>query len=151
MMAMLKQLDAGSFFFSPLLSVFIFLALVLKVFRNRFSCHDQIVAEPVPSKLSNFNHSVKFLARHKTRTGGLGGLGKPKGSMVPQESGLVHVAVPLVRWRERSDWPSDSQNHRRKRAIFPQVHIVVRTMVCTLLSSAVPEKTGTPQFFFALG
>jgi hypothetical protein len=65
MMAMLKHFDAGSFFFYPLLSVFIFLALVLKVFRNRFSCHGQIVAELAPSKLSNFNHSVKFVARDK--------------------------------------------------------------------------------------
>jgi hypothetical protein len=40
----------------PLLSVFIFLALVLKVCRNRFSCHGQSVAELAPSKLSNFGH-----------------------------------------------------------------------------------------------
>jgi len=40
-MAMLQQLDAGSFSVYPLLSVFNFLALILKVCRNRFSCHGQ--------------------------------------------------------------------------------------------------------------
>jgi hypothetical protein len=74
MMAMLKHLDAGSFFLCPLLSFFIFLALVLKVCRNRFSCHGQIVSEPAPSKLSNLSHSVKFMARHK-KAGGLGEFG----------------------------------------------------------------------------
>jgi hypothetical protein len=34
------------------------LALVLKICRNRFSCHSQSVAALVPSKLSNFGHSV---------------------------------------------------------------------------------------------
>jgi hypothetical protein len=34
------------------------LALVLKICRNRFSCHSQSVAELVRSKLSNFGHSV---------------------------------------------------------------------------------------------
>jgi hypothetical protein len=33
------------------------LALVLKICRNRFSCHSQSVAELVPSKLSNLGHS----------------------------------------------------------------------------------------------
>ena len=61
-MAVLQRLNAGSFFLYSLLSVFIFLALVLKVCRNRFSCHGQSVAEPVPSKLSNFGHSLKFMA-----------------------------------------------------------------------------------------
>ena len=53
MMTMVQRLDAGSFFLDPLLSVFIFLALVLKVCRNRFSCHGQSVAELAPSRLSN--------------------------------------------------------------------------------------------------
>ena len=53
MMTMVQRLDACSFFLDPLLSVFIFLALVLKVCRNRFSCHGQSVAELAPSKLSN--------------------------------------------------------------------------------------------------
>lgn len=61
-MAVLQRLNAGSFFLYSLLSVFIFLALVLKVCGNRFSCHGQSVAEPVPSKLSNFGHSLKFMA-----------------------------------------------------------------------------------------
>jgi hypothetical protein len=34
------------------------LALVLKVCRNRFSCHGQSVAELAPSELSHFGHSV---------------------------------------------------------------------------------------------
>jgi hypothetical protein len=58
MMTMVPRLDAGSFFLDPLLSVFIFLALILKVCRNRFSCHRQSVAELAPSKLSNFGHSA---------------------------------------------------------------------------------------------
>jgi hypothetical protein len=40
------------------LSVSIFLALVLEVCRNRFSCHGQSMAELAPSKLSNFGHSL---------------------------------------------------------------------------------------------
>jgi hypothetical protein len=35
-----------------------FLALVRKVFRNRFCCHGQSLAELAPSKLSNFGHSL---------------------------------------------------------------------------------------------
>src|ERR1700687_4576322 len=35
-----------------------FLALVLKVCRNRFSCHGRSVAELSPPKLSNFGHSL---------------------------------------------------------------------------------------------
>jgi hypothetical protein len=34
------------------------LALVLKVCRNRFSCHGQSVTELAGAKLSNFSHSV---------------------------------------------------------------------------------------------
>jgi hypothetical protein len=45
MMAVLQRLNAGSFFLYSLLSIFIFLALVLKVCRDRFSCHGQSVAE----------------------------------------------------------------------------------------------------------
>jgi len=56
MMTMVQRLDAGSFFLDPLLSGFIFLALVLKVCGNRFRCHGQSVAERAPSKLSNFSH-----------------------------------------------------------------------------------------------
>ncbi len=57
-MAMVQRLDARSFFFRPQLSVSIFLALVLKVCRNRFSCHGQSVTELACSTLSNFGHSV---------------------------------------------------------------------------------------------
>jgi len=59
-MTMVQRLDAGSFFLDPLLSVFIFLALVLKVCLNRFSCHGQSVAELAPPKPSNFGHSATF-------------------------------------------------------------------------------------------
>ena len=53
MMPMVQRLDACGFFFHPQLSVAILLALILTVFRNRFRCHGQSVAEPAPSKLSN--------------------------------------------------------------------------------------------------
>jgi hypothetical protein len=58
MAAMAQRLDARSLFFRPQLSVSTFLALVLKICRNRFSCHSQSVAELAPSKLSTFGHSV---------------------------------------------------------------------------------------------
>jgi hypothetical protein len=58
MVTMAQRLDARSLFFRPQLSVSIFLALVLKICRNRFSCHSQSVAELAPSKLFNFGHSV---------------------------------------------------------------------------------------------
>jgi hypothetical protein len=45
-------------YLSTELIVSTFLALVLKICRNRFSCHSQSVAELAPSKLSNFGHSV---------------------------------------------------------------------------------------------
>jgi hypothetical protein len=52
MVAMVKRLDAGSFFFLPQLSISIFLAFFFKVCRNRFSCHGQSVAELAPYRLS---------------------------------------------------------------------------------------------------
>ena len=57
-MAMVQRLDTRGFFFRPQLSVCKVSALVLEVFRNRFSCHGQSVTELAPSKLSNFGHSV---------------------------------------------------------------------------------------------
>ena len=48
MVTMVQRLDARSFFFHPQLSVSTFLALVRKVFRNRFCCHGQSVAELGP-------------------------------------------------------------------------------------------------------
>jgi hypothetical protein len=38
-MAMVQGLDARGLIFHPQLSVAIFLALIFKVFRNRFHCH----------------------------------------------------------------------------------------------------------------
>ena len=67
MVAMVQRLDARSFFFHPQLSVSIFSALVLKVCRNRSSCHGRIVAELSPSKLSNFGHSVTIHGRPQRR------------------------------------------------------------------------------------
>jgi hypothetical protein len=58
MMAMVQRLDARSFLFDSHLSVFTFLALILKVCRYRFGCHGPSVAELSPSKLYNFGHSV---------------------------------------------------------------------------------------------
>jgi hypothetical protein len=46
MMAMVQQLDARGLFFQPQLSIAIFSALVLKVFRNRFRGHGESVEEP---------------------------------------------------------------------------------------------------------
>lgn len=58
MMAMAQRLNARSLFFGPQLSVSPFLALVLEICRNRFSCHNRSVAELAPSKLFNFGHSL---------------------------------------------------------------------------------------------
>lgn len=58
MVAMVQRLDPSGFFFHALLSVSALLALVLKVFRNRFRCHGQSVAELLPFNLSNFVHSL---------------------------------------------------------------------------------------------
>jgi hypothetical protein len=60
MMAMIQWLDARGFFFPSHLSVPIFLALVVKVLRNRFRCHGQSLAELAPPKLFNFGHTVPF-------------------------------------------------------------------------------------------
>jgi len=53
MVAMVQWLDARSFFFHTLLIVSIFLALALKICRNRFRCHGQSLAELSPSRLCN--------------------------------------------------------------------------------------------------
>ena len=58
MVAMVQRLDARGFFFRPQLSVCTVSALVLEVFRNRFSCHGCSVAELSSSELSNFGHSL---------------------------------------------------------------------------------------------
>src|ERR1035438_779725 len=60
MVAMVQRLDARSFFFHAQLSDSIFLALVLKVCRDCFSCHGQSVAEPAPCKLSNLALCHRF-------------------------------------------------------------------------------------------
>ena len=56
MVPMVQQLDARSFFY-PHLIFSTFSALILKVCRNRFSCHGRSVAELSTTKLSNFGHS----------------------------------------------------------------------------------------------
>jgi hypothetical protein len=74
MVAMVQRLDASGFFFHPQLSVSIFLALGLKVFRNRFCCHGQSVAEPSQSKLFTFGHSLAINGsslRHKKTGAGV--------------------------------------------------------------------------------
>src|ERR1039458_8312159 len=58
MVAMVQRLDTRGFFFRPQLSVCTVSALVLEVFRNRFSCHGCSVAELPSSELSNFGHSL---------------------------------------------------------------------------------------------
>ena len=57
MVTMAQRLDARSFCSSQL-SVCMVSALVLEVFRNRFSCHGCSVAELSPSEMYNFGHSV---------------------------------------------------------------------------------------------
>jgi hypothetical protein len=52
MVAMVQRLDARGFCFHPQLSVAIFLALIFEVFRDRFRCHSQSMAERATSKLS---------------------------------------------------------------------------------------------------
>jgi hypothetical protein len=76
MVAMTQRLDASGLFFCTQLSVSSFLALVLKVFRNRFRCHGQSVAELSRSKLSTFGHLVT-MHRPPRRGGMLGGLCQP--------------------------------------------------------------------------
>lgn len=66
-MAVLQPLNAGRFFLYSLLSVFVFLALILKVFRNRLSGHGLSVTEPVPSKLSNISHSAEVMTGFSPR------------------------------------------------------------------------------------
>ena len=73
MMAMIQWLDACGFFFPSHLSVLIFLALVVKVLRNRFGCHGQSLAELAPSKLFNFGHTVPFADWLTTKTMRFGG------------------------------------------------------------------------------
>jgi hypothetical protein len=60
MVAMVQRLDARSFFGHPQLIVSTFSALVLKVCRNRFSCHGPSVAELSPSKLSSSSHLLRI-------------------------------------------------------------------------------------------
>ena len=76
MVAMTQRLDASGLFFYTQLSVSSSLALVLKVFRNRFRCHGQSVAELSRSKLSTFGHLVT-MHRSPRRVGMLGGLCQP--------------------------------------------------------------------------
>ena len=61
MVAMVQRLDARSFFFYPQLSVSKFSVFVLKIFRNRSSCHGRSVAELSSSKLSTFGHMPSFV------------------------------------------------------------------------------------------
>jgi hypothetical protein len=61
-----QRLDARSFFGHPQLSVYTFPPLVLKICRNRFSCHGPSVAEVSPSKLSNFGHSDNVWASKRS-------------------------------------------------------------------------------------
>ena len=58
MVAIVQRLDVGSFFFRAQLSVCAVSAFVLKVFWNRFSCHNHSVAELSSPEMSNFAHSV---------------------------------------------------------------------------------------------
>jgi hypothetical protein len=72
MVAMVHPLDARSFFFHPPLSVSMFPALVVKVFRNRFSCHGRSVAELSPPSCPILATRRYFMGRHE-EGGGFGG------------------------------------------------------------------------------
>jgi hypothetical protein len=98
MVAVAHQVDARSFFSHPQLSVSTFSALVLKVFRNRFSWHGRSVAELSPSKLCNFAHSVTIYVSRRRG----GGLGRERHR---QEVGWWKWVVPWFRGQVRSDWP----------------------------------------------
>jgi hypothetical protein len=63
MVAMIQRLDPSGLFCCTQLSVSRFLALLLKVFRNRFRCHGQSVAELSRSKLSTFGHLVHVVRK----------------------------------------------------------------------------------------
>ena len=56
--AMVQRLDARSFFSYSQLIVATFLALVLKVFRNRLRCHGQSVADLALPSCPIFGHSL---------------------------------------------------------------------------------------------
>ena len=85
MVAMAQRLDARSLFFRPQLSISTFLALVLKICRNRFSCHSQNMPELTPSKLSTFGHSVTIRGSPR-RGGGLEGFVSLYPTLEPEQS-----------------------------------------------------------------
>lgn len=67
MVAMLQRLNARRFFFCSELSVGSFLALFLKVFRDRLSCHGLQCGRMVSRNLSCFGHSVRVHGPHCSR------------------------------------------------------------------------------------
>jgi hypothetical protein len=75
MVAMAQRLDARSLFFRPQLSVSTFLALVLKICRNRFSRHScPIVATPVDdswatTKRWRVGEVLSALIQHRSKVG----------------------------------------------------------------------------------
>ncbi len=60
MVARVQRQNAGSLFVHPQLSVSTFSALVLKICRNRFSCHGGSVAEQSSCALFTFGHFLAF-------------------------------------------------------------------------------------------
>jgi hypothetical protein len=69
MMAMVQRLHACGFFFYPQLSVAIFLAFVLEVFRNRFRCHGESVAEPATPCCPLLVTRRQFMSRQEGAAG----------------------------------------------------------------------------------
>jgi hypothetical protein len=60
-----ERLDARSFFFHPQLIVFMFLALVLKVCRNRFRCHGPQCGRTIHGQAVQFWSVVTILNEAK--------------------------------------------------------------------------------------
>jgi hypothetical protein len=111
MVAMAQRLDARSFFFHTQLSVSTFLALVLKICRNRFRCHGQSVPELSLNNLCSFAHSLTIHGPHEE--GGGSGTGFVSQKATVGRSGLVDVRIGYA----DANGPIGcvaSQNHLRK-------------------------------------
>jgi hypothetical protein len=80
------------------------LALVLKVFRNRFSCHGPECGRTSTSKLSNFGHSVTINLPPRTSaglasTGPNAPIGPHRAEIISQDSGKKLIKMDFLRYR----------------------------------------------------
>jgi len=140
---MTQRPDARGFRFHTQLSFSIFLALVLKVCRNRFSCHDQSVAELDPSKLSNFGHSLTIYGL--PRRGGWLGESLSAKHQQSARSGLVKARWCLgSEGHECFDWPRSLLKQSAEMSNFGQPHDVGDTNIHACLARRPPDKDGQP-------